>query len=737
VARLPVRLPPRPDVLAGREELLVRLDALLAGGDGLQVVVLSGLGGVGKTSVAVEYAHRHLAEVGVAWLVAAEDPAVLAAELAELSAQLGDRNVIDPREPVASLHAVLAAYPGRWLLVFDNCIDEASARRFLPPAGTGQVLVTSQSPHWRAGRVLEVPVLDEDVATGFLINRAGDLDEGAAAALATELGGLPLALEQAAAYIRATSGSLAGYLGLYRQRRAELLDRGLPSDHPASVAATIGLALARLHDQAPTAAGLLRLLACMAPEPVPVGALLSDTDLAGQLEPDVARALGPLLGDALATADAVAALRSYSLVTAAARQMLLIHRLVQDISLDLASAETAGQWRAAAAALTEAAVPLGPSEPSTWPTFTALLPHAQAVLDLTSGGMWRITQYLGFSGNYSAARDLARHIANAHAQSPDYGPEHALTLDARQNAARWSGDAGDPTSARDLTAELLPIRERVLGPEHPDTLVSRANLAYYTGMAGDPAAARDLYADLLPIVERIEGPEHPDTLIARGNLARWTGNAGDPAAARDLYADLLPIEQHLHGAEHPDTVIDRHNLAHYIGMAGDPAAARDLYAELLPIEERILGPEHPHTLSAHSNLATWTGEAGDPSAARDLHADLLPIRERIQGAEHPATLNDRANLAHWIGQAGDPAAARDLHAELLPIRERIQGAEHPDTLNDRANLAHWTGEAGDPAAARDLYAELLPIRERVQGAEHPDTLITRANLAHWTERDAP
>src|SRR5215467_14497844 len=151
----------------------------------------------------------------------------------------------------------------------------------MPPAGNGRVLITSQSAVWPRGQAVEVPVLDTQVAAMFLVDRAGDPDSQAAAALAKELGGLPLALEQAASYIQATGATLAGYLRLFQKRRADLLARGETPGHSVDVAATLGLALSRLEAQAPAAAGLLRLLACLAPEPVPLGLLLSDAQAPG------------------------------------------------------------------------------------------------------------------------------------------------------------------------------------------------------------------------------------------------------------------------------------------------------------------------------------------------------------------------------------------------------------------------------------------------------------------------
>jgi len=243
-AQLPVSLPLRPALLAGREELLADLDARLTAGPaaGPRVMALYGLGGAGKTSVAVEYAHRHLAEVGLAWQFPAEDPTLLLAEFARLAAQLGAREMVDARDPVASVHAVLAAFPARWLVIFDNAAGQEAVQRFVPPAGRGRVLITSQSAAWPHGWAVEVPVLDTGVAAGFLVNRTGDADQRAAADLAGELGGLPLALEQAAAYIQATGTTLAGYLSVFRNRRADLLARGQAAGHPADVAATLGRA---------------------------------------------------------------------------------------------------------------------------------------------------------------------------------------------------------------------------------------------------------------------------------------------------------------------------------------------------------------------------------------------------------------------------------------------------------------------------------------------------------------
>ena len=505
--------------------------------------------------------------MGVAWQLPAGNPTVLAAGFVELAAQLGVRQVADTRDPVASVHGALAAIPDRWLLVFDNAPDQASIERFLPPAGRGRVVVTSQNQNWPHGKALQVPVLGTDVSAGFLVSRTGDQDQQAAAELARELGGLPLALEQAAAYVLATGGTLARYLDFFRRRRADMLHRGEPAGYSGTVATTWALAFARLEQTAPEAAGLLRLLACYASEAVPLRLLLQfRPGLAEQLRDEVAPVLMPLIDDPLAADDAVAALRRYSLVTPAANRAVSVHRLVQVVTADEMSAESAAAWRQAAAMLIEAAIPGAPQQPDTWHDFAALLPHAQAAL-ADSDGLERVAAYLGFQGSYQAAFDLQRRV--------------------------------------------LRDRELALGPEHPSALITRANLARWCGEAGDPAGARDEFAALAPALEQVLGPEHPTTLTAVAALARFTGEAGDAAAARDQLAMVLPAFERVLGPQHPDTLITRASLAISSGDAGDAAGARDQYAALLPVEERILGPQHPETLTARANLAAFTGDAGD------------------------------------------------------------------------------------------------------------------------------
>ena len=657
-----VRVPQRPEDLAGRDKLLAELDARFAAaarsGTGPGVVALYGLGEPARP--AWQWSTRTGSWASAGWCGSSgprtraaghADDAVLADGFRDLAEELSAGHGTGAGNPVARVHAALGRRSD-WLLVFDNVPGPTQINGLLPPAGGGRVLITSQYPHWPGGQGLEVPMLDQTAAAGFLMARTGadGIAKTAAVELAGELGGLPLALEQAAAYMLASGRGIGEYLSLFRARHVELLALGDPAGYDGRVATTWALAFAKLGPDGPAAA-LLRLAACCAAEDIPLPLLLRlGPGLAQAFTAQVASLLVPLLNDPLARDQAVAGLRRYSLISAPHNGLVSVHRLVQAITLDRLPPDVAADWRHATAVLVEAALPDDPDSPATWPDFATLLPHAQAALTPASFGMDKIATYLRASGNDRLALELQQRIVEACRAGLD--EDSPRTLAARASQATLTGETGDSAAARRQFAELLPVMTRALGDDDRATLTARASLAYWTGEVGNRAAAREAYTDLLPVMTRVLGDDDRATLTARSNLARWTGDTGGSAAARDQFAELLPIQQRVLGDEHPDTLTTRASLAYWTGEAGNPAAARDQYAQLLAIRQRVLGDEHPRTLTTRAGLARWTGEAGNPAAARDQFAELLPIRQPVLGDEHRDTLSTRADLARWSSEAG-------------------------------------------------------------------------------------
>ena len=431
----------------------------------------------------------------------------------DLLAKVRERLTADP---AGRVHAALAARCDRWLLLLDNVTDAEALTGALPPAGVGHVLITTRSAYWPPGIGLEVPMLDHPAAVGNLLARTApdppsEADAVAAAEVATELGGLPLALEQAAAYLRETSRTLPQYRVLLGQRRAELLARGQPWGYASRVASTWDLSFDALMTSAPDAVSLLRLASCLAPAAIPLGLLLgTGQPLHAELgDAGVAACLAPLLRDGFAVDDARRALGDYSLARGAPGGMLTVHRLVQAVTLERLDDSARNGWREAAAALVEAALPADPEIPDTWESFALLLPHALATFDPGRPGLGALLSYLDVSGDYPTAHDLQQKVvADTIGRHGELDEE---TLEARAKLAVWTGLAGDSIAARDMLARLHAIRAEVFrtrSPQDPGSGGQASRLDRAVGRLG--RSAGPVRADLAGAAPGRRGPRQGD-----------------------------------------------------------------------------------------------------------------------------------------------------------------------------------------------------------------------------------
>ncbi|MFB9398672.1 tetratricopeptide repeat protein [Streptomyces echinatus] len=767
-------IPPRSSWFQVRAEADRLRSCLDDGSDtGVTGRVLSGLGGVGKTQLAADYARSAL-QAGkidaLVWVNATSRDAVLRAyaDAGEVLCGADKRDLDRAAEMFLGwLEAAPVRPRCRWLVVLDDVADpDVLDQLWPPPHPHGRTLVTTRRRDAALvgdGRLrVDVGTFTSHEATSYL-TKALDAPERPAqpvetGALARDLGFLPLALSQAAAYLVDTGQGIADYRALLADRTRTLADAAperLPDGQGVAVAAAWSLSLERADCLRP--AGLARPMLCMAsmldPNGIPQAVLTSASALeylaltrTHESPDDEALTHAPPGACAAPTVqDAVLALR------AAHRLSLLdhapddhvgtvrVHRLVQRATRDSLAADTRRQLaRAAADALMDA-----------WPESeldtrfvqslcanTAALANLVEGADLYSGQVHRVLyragRSLGESGQFAAAVD---HFRDLHEKAERHlGADHPDTLAARNNLASWRGEAGDAAGAAEAFAELVSDRRRVQGADHPDTLAARHNLAHCRGEAGDAAGAAEAFAELVSDRRRVQGADHPDTLAARHNLARWRGEAGHAAKAAAALTELVEIQLRVQGADHPNTLAVRHSLARWRGELGNAAGAAEALTKLLADQLRVQGADHPNTLAVRRSLARWRGELGDAAGAAEALTELLADQLRTQSPIHPNTLAVRHSLARWRGEAGDAAGAADAFAELVSDRRRVQGADHPDTLAARHNLAYWQGEAGDAAGAAEAFAELVSDRRRVQGTDHPDTLTTQGEVLAWAER---
>jgi len=706
---------PRNPLFTGRDGELADLAGRLSGGDGSAVVLpqaLYGLGGVGKTQLAVEYAYRHAADYDLVWWVPGESAALAVSSLVDLARRAGVSSVGGAQQQIAGLVEVLRRgeqFP-RWLVVVDNAEAPSELFGLLAIAGRGgQVLVTSRDPAWAGWtRSVEVDVLPHADAVRLLRRRCERLTEADADRLATALGDLPLAVEQAAGWLATTGMAAETYERLLADRTKELLTRGQPAHYPLPVAAAWTIAVDRLDD--PGAVDLLRLLAQFGPEPVPL-------DLMNPIAGGVRALPGPLQ-DPLAFADCVETVCRLGLARASA-DGLVMHRLVQAVLRDHTPAEQRERYRTAARGLLIAADPAAPTDPACWPRYTLLHPHivATGLLDLAAIAGPAVTGPGAIVDPATivdpadgAARQLVLRLAEALRSSGDY--RAAVTL-ARQARTSWATQLGD---------------------DHLDTLSMTGELARSLWSTGRRPAARAMEEDVLARYQRVLGDDHPDTLRAAADLARSLWSAGAYPAARAMREDLLARRRRILGDDHPDTLQAREHLVVSLRMMGEHAAARQMSEDLLARRRRILGDDHPDTLSATARLAAVLWSAGDYPAARAMQEDLLTRCRRILGDDHPDTLDAAANLAQSLWSVGDFPAARAMQEDLLVQYRRIRGDDHPDTYLVLEDLANSLADLGDDRTARRLREDVLANRRRILGDDHPDTLRARQTLEEMADQ---
>lgn len=770
-------VPPRNPNFTGRDKLLAELRERMRGGTTAVLPhALCGMGGVGKSHLALQYVYLYQHEYDLIWWIPAERTAQIGAAMVELAERMNRRAGADAGlARAAVVEALRLGEPyERWLLVFDNADGPAEVRPYLPPGGPGNVLITSRNPRWASvANPLEVDVLTRSESVRMLRRRGPELDDRDADRLAEVLGDLPLALEQAAALRAETGMSADEYLRFFSrtEQQVELLAQHTSIDYSVPVAAAWNVSLDRLAQSSRAAFRLLQLCSFLAPQPIPRALL------AGAHHTDIHPELDDLFRDPMRLNQAIRDITRYALARIDHRgNSLQMHRLVQAVVRDRMSEPGRRTMTDSAHLLLASGDHSDPDTPAAWFTYAALYPHVDAsgAIHATDPRVRRLVQnearYLYWSGEHRASLELCQRAYDSWRER--LGADHPSTLSIGHQLGFMLFTLGRFPEAAEHNRQILAAYERTNQDDTEDLLRQAGAVAADLRVAGEFAEALRVEEDLYRRHVRLLGPEDPNTLNAAHNLAVSLRLIGDARRAYDVDHEVYEQRVLLFGGDHPLTidsqlklVVDRRELGDYLG-------ARDGIQEIVDRLLRVQGAESAQALRARSLLASTLRKAGDHAGALALSeriwADLasryrednpavlllpalgllvdlritgqLPqaiefgeqIRDRFRGLlgeEHPYVVAAALTTAIAYRLSGDVGRARRTDQDGLAILIQRLGPDHPLTLAGSANLASDLYADGDVAAAHDRDQETVQRLRAGLGDTHPITLSCQANLA--------
>ncbi|CCK30152.1 hypothetical protein BN159_5773 [Streptomyces davaonensis JCM 4913] len=770
-------VPPRNAAFTGREQLLEELrESLSSGTAAVLPQALHGMGGVGKSQLALEYVYRYASQYDLVWWIPAEQRSLIRQAFMELADRLGLSNAPALAVP-AVLNALRTGNPyGDWLLVFDNADGPEAVQDFIPsrfeggPAGA--VIVTSRNPHWNVlARPVEVGLFGRQESVALLRRRTSDITDDEAELLAEALGDLPLAVEQASVWRAETGMPPKEYVRLLEETGAELMASSPPTQYGTSIASAWGLSLDRLQEQNPGALQLLQLCSHLAPEPIPRAFF---TDRLGE---SVAPELDRIVGDPLRFARAVREINRFSLARINySANTIQLHRLVQAALRSRMTDEENQRFRHGAHLLLARSLAGEPRNPRHWPTYATLFPHVLASQAPECADPWvrhlvqSLIEWLIRSGNHNVAVDLAQQVHSVWLSKFDEHDTQTRTLGRFLRLALWR--TGSYAEAADL-GERLVAQWEVDDPEQEleEHLTVKAQTCDDLRVRGDFGGALELGKDIHARAERAFGPDDPFTLECVSNLAvclRANGNlrpalnvdedtwrlrveilgAGDSLTlssqaavawglqelgryreALQTYEEVVAQAQELYGESHPTTlrfVVQQAVALRRVGRFGEALQRTRLALDALTKSYGEQAPDTLHATLTHSIDLRHNGHFAEAEAlarrARDRYTQTL-------GARHPQALSAEAGLAVTLRLSGRTDEARRLEESVHQQFRDTLGDSHPYTLYSAMNLANLLFEQDDPSGAQALDEWAIGPMQEVLGETHPMTLVLRANLA--------
>jgi tetratricopeptide (TPR) repeat protein/transcriptional regulator with XRE-family HTH domain len=715
-----------------------------------QPQAIKGLGGIGKTQIAVEYAYRAREErryTHFFWIDSASSETILASfqMLAEKLPDFSAHDETDQHKLIAAILRWMETCPESWLLIFDNADELSLIQPYLPQHGRGSILLTTRAHavSWLASSI-EVEQMGLLEGTQLLLHRTGrlsvsDEDRNEATNIVIAMDGFPLALDQAGAYIEETGCSFQDYLRLFEQHRVTLLARRgkQAGNYPASVATTWDLSFQQIERAQPGAAELLHLCAFLAPDHIPEEILMQGVE-------QWPYALQEAVTDPLRFNTLVESLLAFSLIKRLTQERLLsLHRLVQVVQLDRMELQEQRQWAERVVRAVNAIFPADPKEEiSSWSQCLRYLEQVQACdvliqqhhLQLPEAAdlLERAGIYLREHASYSLAEplfqrglDIAEHL---------WDPHHPRVASLLNNLGNLYYEQGNYEQAEPLFQRALRAYQHTLGPEHPQLIASLLDLGIIYRIQGKNESAKDMLERALHIGERSLGAYHPRVAAPLLSLGVLYAQQLQYELAEPLYQRALSIYQQTLGPDHPQLAMPLINLGILYGEQGQYELAESLYQRALNIYQQSLGPDHPRIAFPLANLGELYYMQGRYELAEELLQRALHIRELSLGPDHPQVAYPLAALGFLYHARGNYEMAEPLLQRALQIWEESLGPHHLLLAHPLTGLANLARDQGQYEQAETFYQRVLAIRQEHLGPRHSEIAATFQDQALLREK---
>ncbi|KAK2595193.1 hypothetical protein QQS21_007098 [Conoideocrella luteorostrata] len=733
---------------------------------------LVGLGGVGKSQLAIEYAYRSREQLPTKWVfwVHASNAARFEQSLRDIATCIKVPGRHDPKADIFQLvHDWLRdARKGPWIIILDN-VDNASFLKSpvpcseagamtaetssskqmiscIPQCQHGSVLITSRS----RGTALElveyadiitIEPMDEKDALQLFRNKLGQSDdERCVAELAGALEYMPLAIVQAAAYIlqRKPRSSARKYLDEFRnsdKRKTGLLSLEggkLRRDAEAknSILITWQISFDYIRETRSSAADLLSLMSFCDRQGIPE-ILLRDRnnhahghneqnlcdgthDVGEEDEHNNVTESGERTnseGENNSDSDSIEFKSNYSDNDRFENDIVTL----RDFSFIIANDDGISFEMHRLVQLATLEWLRGHEVYEQW--------RYQFLVRLCTelpGGEYE---------NWTKCQTLFPHAQLVAAQRPASKESIKEWATILYRAAWYALRMGKGIEAEDLSVKALKARKKIFNKPHKDIVDSLAMVALAYNLRGWWEAAEELFVQVMETRKKKLGEDHPDTLTSMANLASTYRNQGQWEAAEELEVQVMETRKKKLGEDHPDTLTSMANLALTYRNQGRWEAAEELDVQVMETSKKKLGEDHPNTLTSMANLASTYRNQGRWEAAEELEVQVMETRKKKLGEDHPDTLTSMANLASTYRNQGRWEAAEELDVQVMEMSKKKLGEDHPNTLTSMANLASTYRDQGRWEAAEELDVQVMETRKKKLGEDHPDTLTSMANLA--------